>query len=137
MNLLYTDMKGNPIDISSLVQGTDFLAHVSVRNPFGVQLYKDMALSQVFPSGWEIHNTRMDQSGSVHAADKPSYQDIRDDRVYSYFDIKRQGSNTYIIQLNAAYVGKYYLPAVYCEAMYDETVNALIPGKWIEVRRGD
>ncbi|MFC2111870.1 MG2 domain-containing protein [Bacteroidota bacterium] len=133
MSVRYTDMNGNPLDISRLQQGVDFLVHVSLRNPFGVHVYKDMALSQIFPSGWEIHNSRMDELGSVYTADQPTYQDIRDDRVYTYFDIRRQGSNNYVIQLNAAYLGKYYLPAVYCEAMYDETVNALIPGRWVEI----
>jgi uncharacterized protein YfaS (alpha-2-macroglobulin family) len=132
----YTDMEGNSVDITRLIQGTDFLAHVTIINPFGVHIYKDMALSQIFPSGWEIHNTRMDDFTSVHTADKPSYQDIRDDRVYTYFDIKRHGSNTYVIQLNAAYLGKYYLPAVYCEAMYDETVNASTAGRWVNVVKG-
>ena len=75
----------------------------------------------------------MDDLGSVYAADQPGYQDIRDDRVYTYFDIRTHGSNNYVIQLNAAYLGKYYLPAVYCEAMYDETVNSLIPGRWVEI----
>jgi len=135
LSVRYTDMGGNPIDVTRLIQGTDFLAHVIVTNPFGVQIYKDMALSQIFPSGWEIHNTRMDDFTSVFAVDQPSYQDIRDDRVYTYFDLKRRGSNTYVIQLNAAYLGKYYLPAVYCEAMYDAGVNALVPGKWVSVRK--
>jgi uncharacterized protein YfaS (alpha-2-macroglobulin family) len=129
----YTDMAGNPIDVSRLQQGTDFLAHITLTNPFGVHLYKDMALTQVFPSGWEIHNTRMDDAGPAYKTDLPTYQDIRDDRVYTYFDIRRRVSNTYAVQLNAAYLGRFYLPAVYCEAMYDESVNALIPGAWIEV----
>jgi uncharacterized protein YfaS (alpha-2-macroglobulin family) len=137
LSVRYTDMGGNPVDITRLIQGTDFLAHVTVTNPYGVHIYKDMALSQIFPSGWEIHNTRMDDFTSVHAADEPSYQDIRDDRVYTYFDLKRHGSNTFVMQLNAAYLGKYYLPAVSCEAMYDEGVNARNSGKWVYVTAGE
>lgn len=137
LSVRYTDMGGNPVDVTRLIQGTDFLAHVTITNPFGVHIYKDMALSQIFPSGWEIHNTRMDEFTSVHAADQPSYQDIRDDRVYTYFDLKRHGSNTYVIQLNAAYLGKYYLPAVYCEAMYDAGVNANTAGMWVYVKSGE
>ena len=133
LSVRYTDMAGNPVDITRLIQGTDFLARVTIANPFGVHIYKDMALSQIFPSGWEIHNTRMDDFMSVHAADQPSYQDIRDDRVYTYFDLNRNGTNTFVIQLNAAYLGKYYLPAVYCEAMYDEGVNASTAGRWVHV----
>jgi uncharacterized protein YfaS (alpha-2-macroglobulin family) len=40
---------------------------------------------------------------------------------------------TFRIVLNAAYVGRYYLPTVYCEAMYDNTINSRKPGKWVEV----
>ncbi len=137
LSVSYTDIGGMPIDVTRLIQGTDFLAHVTITNPFGVTLYKDMALSQIFPSGWEIHNTRMDDFTSVHTADQPSYQDIRDDRVYTYFDLKRHGNNTFVIQLNAAYLGKYYLPSVYCEAMYDVGVNARTAGNWVHVTRGE
>ena len=31
------------------------------------------------------------------------------------------------------YKGRYYLPSVYCEAMYDNSVRALRKGEWIEV----
>ena len=38
------------------------------------------------------------------------------------------------IQVNATYSGKYYLPAIYCEAMYDETIQAKKGGMWIVVK---
>jgi hypothetical protein len=39
--------------------------------------------------------------------------------------------------LNAAYPGKYFLPGTYCEAMYDNTINAGVSGKWVEVKTGN
>ena len=133
LKVWYTDMNGKQIDVSSLGQGTDFLANISVSNHLGADYYKDMALTQIFPSGWEIHNTRMDDVTSSEPIDIPTYQDIRDDRVYTYFDLPVRKTKHYSVQLNAAYLGRYYLPTVYCEAMYDESVNARVPGKWIEV----
>jgi hypothetical protein len=38
--------------------------------------------------------------------------------------------------LNAAYTGKFYLPTVYTEAMYDNNITSRLPGKWIEVLKG-
>jgi len=35
--------------------------------------------------------------------------------------------------LNAAYAGEYYLPTVSCEAMYDNSISARKPGKWVKV----
>ena len=92
-----------------------------------------MVLNQIFPSGWEIRNTRMDLSSSKKITDLPNYIDIRDDRVYSYFNIKKHETKHFRIILNAAYLGQFYLPTVYCEAMYDNEINSKIGGKWIEV----
>lgn len=133
MRIRYTNMEGGTIDVAKLDQGTDFIAEVTIKNPSSSLTYRDMALSQVFPSGWEIHNTRMDGGPSAHKQDVPTYQDIRDDRVYTYFDIYRGNTKTYKIQLNASYLGKFYLPTVYCEAMYDNTISSRKAGKWVEV----
>ncbi|MEZ4939812.1 MAG: MG2 domain-containing protein [Saprospiraceae bacterium] len=139
----YTDNSGNPVDISKLAQGTDFVAEVTIRRTGDLKFpFQELALSQVFPSGWEILNARMSgiSLGGSSAAD---YQDIRDDRVYTYFDLPysydyqnkrvRETSSTYRIQLNAAYAGRYYLPAVGCEAMYDSRIRGSVPGRWVEV----
>jgi len=45
----------------------------------------------------------------------------------------QRGHRTYRVQLNAAYAGRYYLPTVGCEAMYDKRIRASTPGKWVEV----
>lgn len=126
-------MQGDAIDVDKLEQGTDFIAQVTITNPGLRGEYLQMALSQIFPSGWEIHNTRMDEAESVIKSDLPTYQDIRDDRVYTYFNISPYKSSTFRIVLNAAYIGRYYLPTIYCEAMYDNTINSRKPGKWVQV----
>jgi hypothetical protein len=63
----------------------------------------------------------------------PEYQDVRDDRVYTHFDIKRNTRHLYQVRLTAAYQGRYYLPTVTCEAMYDHSINARKPGQWVNV----
>ncbi|MEO6901725.1 MAG: MG2 domain-containing protein, partial [Bacteroidia bacterium] len=133
MEINYTSMSGKNIDVTKLEQGTDFIAEVRITNPGLRGEYLQMALTQLFASGWEIHNTRMDDAESAVKSDNPTYQDIRDDRVYTYFNILPNRTNTYRIVLNAAYLGRYYLPTVSCEAMYDNTINARKAGKWVEV----
>ncbi len=130
----YKTTNGKTIDINSIEQGTDFIAEVTVTNP-GTRgiYYKEMALAQVFPSGWEILNTRMSDVQHFKNTSTPTYQDIRDDRVYSYFNIGAKKSQTYRVQLNAAYQGRYYMPSVNCEAMYDYTISARQPGQWVDV----
>ena len=57
----------------------------------------------------------------------------RADGVLSYFDLKRGESKEIPVKLTATYKGRYYLPSIYCEAMYDNSVRALKKGEWIEV----
>jgi len=133
MKVNYITMKGQPLNIDAIKQGTDFVAQVTVTNPGHKGRYDNIALTQVFPSGWEILNTRMLNNDEVFKSSTSDYQDIRDDRVYTYFGLSERQSATYYVMLNAAYTGKYYLPATYCEAMYNSSINAIQKGKWVEV----
>lgn len=133
INVQYTSTSGQPLDISRLAQGTDFVAQVTIQNPGVLGNYYEMALTQIFPAGWEIHNTRIADVGAAVKSATPKYLDQRDDRILTYFDLPANQSVTYRVQLNAAYIGKYYLPPVTTEAMYDNTINAHLPGRWVEV----
>jgi len=133
-SVTYLDMNGNSINPVRLNQGTDFMVKVRVTNPDNFQSIKDMALTQIFPSGWEIRNPRMEAIGNNYST-IPRYQDIRDDRVYTYFDLGKGESKTFIIMLNASYAGRFYLPSVFCSAMYDNNIYGRIGGKWVEVTR--
>jgi uncharacterized protein YfaS (alpha-2-macroglobulin family) len=64
---------------------------------------------------------------------QPQYQDIRDDRVYSYFDLRPYETKTFRIYLNATYLGNFFLPPVQAEAMYDASISARQAGEWITV----
>jgi uncharacterized protein YfaS (alpha-2-macroglobulin family) len=132
MQVEYRDMSGRQLDVSRLSQGTDFIAVVTLTNTGNIGNYKDLALTQIFPSGWEIQNMRLFES-SLGDYDTPTYQDIRDDRVYSYFDLSQSYSKRFVIKLTASYKGHFYLPGVKCEGMYRDDLSALVPGKWIDV----
>ncbi|NSL88877.1 hypothetical protein ECE50_018695 [Chitinophaga sp. Mgbs1] len=135
MQVQYSTREGHPLDISTLRQGSDFMATVTIKNPGKRGYYEQMALSQIFPSGWEILNTRLMDNDSSFRSSPATYKDIRDDRVYTYFNIEENKTRVYTVLLNASYLGRYYLPATSCEAMYDNTIHAFLPGKWVEVTR--
>ncbi len=130
----YKNANGSLLDPGNIPQGTDFYAEVRIAHP-GTRpmFFEEMVINQIFPSGWEITNTRMDNFQNVSEGDRAEYRDIRDDRVNTFFDIRQNTTRTYRVQLNAAYQGRFYLPAVSCEAMYDKTINARRPGRWVEV----
>ncbi|WP_074405551.1 alpha-2-macroglobulin family protein [Aquimarina megaterium] len=127
----YKTKDGNIINPILLTQGTDFVAEVTITNATGSKV-KDVALTEIFPSGWEVVNTRFTDFGSFKA-NAVTHTDIRDDRVNFYFDLKPNESKTMTILLNASYLGKYYLPGIQCEAMYDNDYLVRSKGKWVEV----
>ena len=133
MNVSYVNQNGAAIDVNKLTQGTDFVAKVTISNPGKRGYYSDMALSQIFPSGWEILNAHMFDGEGAFKSSPSTYQDIRDDRVYTYFNIGTNQTLTYYIQLNASYLGRFFMPGTYCEAMYDNSISAGVNGKWVEV----
>ncbi|OEK05379.1 alpha-2-macroglobulin family protein [Roseivirga misakiensis] len=137
LKIVYSDRNGNVIDPVTLEQGTDFFAEVSVYNTGTKGVYRDLALSQVFPSGWEILNDRLNEIPGVATKANYEYRDIRDDRVYTYFDLRPSEEKKFKVALNATYAGRYYLPTVKVEAMYDDTINARSAGKWVNVNRGN
>ncbi|MEZ4828532.1 MAG: hypothetical protein R3C61_19930 [Bacteroidia bacterium] len=126
----YTTLDGLLLDPAKIEQGTDFIAKVMVKNT-GATDYEQMAITQIFPSGWEIHNTRLDGSGAGGVT--PTWQDFRDDRVFTFYDLKRSSTKTFHVLLNASYQGRYYLPTVVTGAMYDPTIQGRQGGKWIQV----
>jgi uncharacterized protein YfaS (alpha-2-macroglobulin family) len=135
MQVTYHTRDGKALDPATLKQGADFMATITITNPGKRGYYEQMALSQIFPSGWEIINTRLMENDSAFQASPFTYQDIRDDRVYTYFNIEENKKRTYNVLLNAAYLGRFYLPATSCEAMYDNSIHAYQAGKWVEVVR--
>jgi len=136
VSVIYTDLKGNRLDVSKLQQGQDIIARVSVSN-LKSQNLRDVALTQIFPSGWEIVNTRFTDFGDTTTS-SARYTDIRDDRVNFYFDLPskgKYGTKVFTVMLNASYLGTYYLPGTQVEAMYDNDFFVRNKGRWITVEK--
>lgn len=128
----YTNAEGADINPLDLKQGTDFRMVVTIKHPGQLSEYENLVLTCPVPPGWEIINKRLHdipQNNAVYY----DYQDIRDDRVYTYFDLKPALQKTFILDLNATYQGNYYQPPVRCEAMYDGAVYAQVPGRIVKV----
>lgn len=133
LSVTYKDMNGEIIDPTTLTQGTNFVAYVDVAHQGIGGNYDEMALHQVFPAGWEIINTRMNEAYDDSGSSRMDYQNVLDDRVYTYFDLPMGKTYQYKFYLNAAYQGKFYMPNVSCSAMYDNNIYANTAGKWVVV----
>lgn len=125
---------GEPFSSESITSGTDFIMEIKISNPDGQPERENLALEQILPAGWEIINPRLFTSQSGGNKGLFDYQDIRDDRIYTYFDLSRGETKVFSVLLNASYRGTYYQPSIRCSAMYDDTVSAVKAGREVEVR---
>tara|TARA_R110002072_G_scaffold7503_2_gene40297 strand:+ start:11989 stop:17583 length:5595 start_codon:yes stop_codon:yes gene_type:complete len=127
----YLDGEGKTIDIKNVRQGTEINAVVAITNTSN-NYVNHVALTKIFPGGWEIVNTSFTELGGG-ASGAARYKDIRDDRVNFYFDLPAKKTKTFTVKLNASYLGTYYLPGTQVEAMYDNNYYARNQGIWVTI----
>jgi len=131
LTIQYLSNSGQKIDVDNMKLGSNLRAIVTVRNT-SVSTIRDIALTHIIPSGLEINNQRLQGKNSNTQLD---YQDIRDDRILSYFDLQPNQSKSIEVSLTSAYSGRFYLPSITAEAMYDASKYAKTRGKWIDITK--
>jgi uncharacterized protein YfaS (alpha-2-macroglobulin family) len=133
----FYDADGRPLSVKRLPQGKSFWVVYTVGNEIATPL-ENLALTSVFPSGWEIINRRLSgqavpdwvQRLRVTAGD---YMDIRDDRINWFFDLPPKGARVFAVEINPTFRGRYRLPPVVLEAMYSPEYFARIAGGEVTV----
>jgi hypothetical protein len=137
----YRDMRMNAIGLDQIGQGVDLVAEVRVANRTPRRL-ENLVLTHLVASGFQIKNPRFGGEGGPDpgrgvmdwaSPASVDYQDIRDDRVFTYFGLGERETKVFLIALNASYRGRCYQPGVAVEAMYDAAIHANTKGQWIEI----
>jgi uncharacterized protein YfaS (alpha-2-macroglobulin family) len=108
------------------------VAEVRIKN-LTQRTFNNLVLTHLVAAGFQIKNPRLVPEGG--AAPAVDYQDIRDDRVFTYFRLDAGTEKTFLVVLNASYRGRYYQPGPAVEAMYDGAVHANTKGQWVEIVR--
>jgi uncharacterized protein YfaS (alpha-2-macroglobulin family) len=121
----YRDINGRIVNPDNLNIGDDMDVILRIRNSYA-RTVEEIALVVPVPASWEIINTRLAGGSSSSLAFR--YQDIRDDRVMTYFNLNRGEERTIRFRVTKAYEGSFFRPAIHAYAMYDESIRALIPG---------
>ncbi len=121
----YLDRLGNTLSVEAVPQGTDVTVRATVRN-LGPRTLEDLALTLNLPSGWEPRGAGDTAAGLDH-------QDVRDDRVLSYFRLPRNGVLTVDVKAHAAFPGRYFLPPQSVQDLYSPMTQATTAGRWVKV----
>lgn len=131
LTIAYRDLAGAAVEPEAVAQGSDVEVRARVVNT-GFGDLKNVALVQALPASWEIMNYRLAkvvEPGADEKAPAWTYQDVRDDRVMTYFDLPARGEKEIVFRANRSYAGTFYLPAAHAYAMYDESIRAVVPGR--------
>jgi len=120
----FLDPKGEPFDLNKLKQGDVAIVNLSLT---GHQNYKNVVLADLLPAGFEVENPRLASSDTSDLSEKdmidPAKIDIRDDRVLIFADVS--GGMYYRYVVRAVTPGKFRLPAVSAECMYDPAIMSV------------
>jgi hypothetical protein len=132
LEAVYRDLQDRAVEPARIVQGSDLKVEISVTNLSKVAL-NNLALTHIVPTGCQISNPRLfsDDPGAGYY----DYQDVRDDRIHTYFNLAAGAKKTFVVLLNASYSGRFYQPGISVESMYDAEFHANSTGKWVEIVR--
>lgn len=123
LNVNYLKMNGELLDLQNVKQGEEIFVSITIKNT-DVLDQENLALTLKAPSGWELLNPRLYSTNEDIKA-KYIYQDFRDDKVYTYFNLSKNKSKSFEFRAKANLTGDYYMPAVRCENMYNGNIYSM------------
>ncbi len=98
----------------------------------------NVVVEALLPSGLEIENPRLATTETLSwvsdATRSTRYTDLRDDRALLFVDLPANSWQTFYILLRAVTPGKFRLPPVHAEAMYDPAIKATGERSVLEVK---
>jgi len=97
---------------------------------------KNIAVTDLIPSGFEIENPRLSPSAELQnytSTMNVQYMDIRDDRLILFTDLPYNNSVKFYYMLRAVNKGRFYQPVIGAEAMYDPEFNSISGKAWIRI----
>ncbi|HWU85951.1 MAG TPA: alpha-2-macroglobulin family protein, partial [Kofleriaceae bacterium] len=139
----YRTLGGEELDLAKgeLKLGDLVFVEVTVENTSGATI-QNIALVDRLPAGFEIENPRLGRSTPaswVNAAElwATDFMNMRDDRITAFGALGPRQAKKVVYTVRAVTSGKFALPPVEAEAMYDPAVwarakggTAVIGGPW-------
>lgn len=129
LDVKYQGISARDISAEKIKKGDTFDIKLSISNNTDKDL-TNIAVTIPVATAWEYTNDRLSKTRDFSSVF--TYQDIRDDFIYTYLDLDRGQSKELIFSVAVSYDGDYYIPAIYAEAMYDNEISAIVPGIYVK-----
>ncbi len=121
VNRYYLDRWGHLIDYQNIKQSEVVVAKIVMTAQ--ADNLDNVIVTDMLPAGLEIENPRLGSRDAISwIGDKsitPDYMDIRDDRLNIYLNLRKGRTVEFYYMLRAVTAGRFVLPPVTAEAMYD------------------
>ncbi|HOG20138.1 MAG TPA: hypothetical protein PKW37_06820, partial [Salinivirgaceae bacterium] len=131
----YVNSDNRIIDITNIKQGDDFIAEIIIENPATEPNLENVAIEFTAPAGIEIINPRLTDSEDAINESSYTYRDYRDNKVYTFTDLRSGEKKVFRFRINATFVGEFYFPPVYCSQMYNDAINARTESKVVRISK--
>jgi hypothetical protein len=139
----YRTLDGDTLDPAkgTLKLGDLLYVEVEIANKQGVSV-NNVALVDRLPAGFEIENPRLGRTVKLDWLDAKDvwtvdFQNMRDDRIEAFGELPPNTTKKIVYTVRAVTSGKFHIPPVEAEAMYDPTLwardsagTAVVGGPW-------
>ncbi|MEM7588479.1 MAG: hypothetical protein AAF560_34140, partial [Acidobacteriota bacterium] len=125
----YRDAAGDPLTPAQGVALGDLIyVELTLRNN-SAERVSNIALVDRIPAGWEIENPRLGRGGAIGWLDtnalwQVDHLDLRDDRIELFGHLERGETRRVVYAARAVTAGRFTVPPVEAEAMYDPRIWA-------------
>jgi uncharacterized protein YfaS (alpha-2-macroglobulin family) len=138
VNRIYLDRSGYPLDYRNVKQSSIVVAKITMTAL--ADNLDNVIVTDMLPAGLEIENPRLGSRDVISwIGDKsvtPDYMDIRDDRLSIYLNLRKGRTVQFYYLLRAVTAGRFVLPPVSAEAMYDPFQSSVANSGQIRVVTG-
>jgi len=123
----YLDIDGNHLDYQNVRHGELVIAKITMQALDNE--VKNVIVDDMLPAGFEIENPRLESRAQIpwigDQGFSPDYLDMRDDRLHLYTSLKRGKPKIFYYALRAVTRGRFTLPPITAECMYDPTYTSI------------
>ncbi len=121
----FYDREGNVITGNNFRQNDLIVVGLAIDAQYGKDI-ENVAITDMLPAGFEIENTRLTEMPSmkwIKKDSKPTYLDVRDDRINMFTKVN-QTKREFYYMVRAVSPGTYQLGPVQADAMYDGSYHS-------------
>ncbi len=120
----YLSEDGTPVDLKNLSLGSQIICHIQIESTH--KNIENVVVNDLLPAGIEIENQRLKTTPKLSWIPKKAYdityQDIRDDRLLLFTNLRLNRKVNYYYTARVISSGEFKIPPIAAECMYNPVI---------------